>query len=245
MPHGAGHNRLVGAVPGDLETASGLAPDQLLHAGRPLPAALALSHREQAERLPAAPALRGVRAEAVGDVSFDRMAANEGRRDRFREALHIPPGCRLVVVSSTWNRDSLLGSGRDAVRRLLAALPADSYRVALIAHPNVWCRHDPHGLRRLLSDEQDAGLILVDPYQGWRAALVAADLVVGDHGSTTYYAAALGRPVLLAAFGRDELDPASPLHAFARRVPFLGPADDPGAPCRPPWTRPRPTPATC
>ncbi|MFW5416510.1 hypothetical protein J0910_07805 [Nocardiopsis sp. CNT-189] len=227
MPHGAGHNRLVGAVPGDLETASGLAPGQLLHAGRALPAALALSHTEQADRLPAAPALRGVRAEAVGDISFDRMSANEGRRDRFREALRIPPGHRLIAVSSTWNRDSLLGSGRDAVRRLLAALPADSYRVALIAHPNVWCRHGPHGLRRLLSDEQDAGLVLVDPYQGWRAALVAADAVVGDHGSTTYYAAALGRPVLLAAFGGDELDPASPLHAFARRVPFLGPGDDP------------------
>ncbi|WP_239648862.1 DUF3054 family protein [Nocardiopsis chromatogenes] len=36
--------------------------------------------------------------------------------------------------------------------------------------------------------------------------------MVGDHGSATYYAAALGR---------DELDPASPLHAFGAACPTL------------------------
>ncbi|GAB3480154.1 hypothetical protein [Nocardiopsis coralliicola] len=226
MPHGAGHNRLVDALPGDLSTASGLAPEQLLHAGQPLPTALAVSHPEQIGRLHAHPALRRVDAEAVGDVTFDRLALNEGRRDRFRAALGAGPGQRLVVVSSTWNRDSLLGSGRDALRRLLAQLPSDRYRIALVAHPNVWARHDPHGLQRILSDELAAGLALVDPFQGWQGALIAADAVVGDHGSTTYYAASLGRPVLLAAFGRDELDPASPLHAFARRVPGLDPRGD-------------------
>ncbi|MDA2809994.1 hypothetical protein O4J56_05035 [Nocardiopsis sp. RSe5-2] len=226
MPHGAGHNRLVGETPGALESASGLAPEQLLHAGAPIPTALALSHHEQRARI--AGALRGVRTEVVGDPSFDRMAHNAGRRDRFRRALGVPEGGRLVVLSSTWNRDSLVGSVREGIRRILRRLPNDTYRTALVVHPNVWHRHGQlNGLDLLLRQERAAGLALVDPHEGWRAALIAADAVVGDHGSTTYYAAALGRPVLLAAFGRDELDPASPLHAFGAACPSLGPEDDP------------------
>lgn len=226
MPHGAGHNRLVGETPGALGTASGLAPEQLLHAGAPVPSALALSHHEQRGRL--AGALHGIRTEVVGDPSFDRMVHNAGRRDRYRRALGVPEGGRLVVLSSTWNRDSLVGSVREGIRRILRRLPSDTYRTALVVHPNVWHRHGQlNGLDLLLRRERAAGLSLIDPHEGWRSALIAADAVVGDHGSTTYYAAALGRPVLLAAFGRDELDPASPLHAFGAACPSLGPQDDP------------------
>jgi hypothetical protein len=42
------------------------------------------------------------------------------------------------------------------------------------------------------------GLILVPPEEGWRATMIASDRVIGDHGSTTQYAAAIGRPVILA-----------------------------------------------
>ncbi|MDA2808150.1 hypothetical protein [Nocardiopsis suaedae] len=226
MPHGAGHNRLVGEAPGTLGTASGLAPEQLLHAGVPVPGALALSHHEQRDRM--AGALHGIRTEVVGDPSFDRMAHNTGRRDRYRRALGVPEGGRLVVLSSTWNSDSLVGSVREGIRRILRRLPNDTYRTALVVHPNVWHRHGGrNGLDLLLRQERSAGLAIVDPHVGWRAALIAADAVVGDHGSTTYYAAALGRPVLLAAFGRDELDPASPLHAFGAACPSLEAGGDP------------------
>ncbi|WP_017541854.1 hypothetical protein [Nocardiopsis halophila] len=226
MPHGAGHNRLVQEADGPLRTASGLAPEQLLHAGVPVPTVLALSHPEQRGRLRGP--LERIRTEVVGDPSFDRMRDNEGRRDRFRRALGVPEGGRLVVLSSTWNRDSLVGSVREGIRRVLRRLPCEEYRTALVVHPNVWHRHGRRkGLELLLRRERAAGLALVDPHEGWRAALIAADAVVGDHGSTTYYAAALGRPVLLAAFGRDELDPASPLHAFGAACPVLAPDEDP------------------
>ncbi|HEY2595034.1 MAG TPA: hypothetical protein VGK33_14150, partial [Chloroflexota bacterium] len=49
------------------------------------------------------------------------------------------------------------------------------------------------------------------PDEGWRAALIAADVVITDHGSLTCYAAALGRPVLLAADGDGEVVPGSPM----------------------------------
>ncbi|MFC7740294.1 hypothetical protein ACFQXA_03960 [Nocardiopsis composta] len=60
---------------------------------------------------------------------------------------------------------------------------------------------------------------LIPPEQGWQAALVAADAVIGDHGSVTYYAAALGRPVLLAAFDEGEVLPGSHIDLLGRAAP--------------------------
>ncbi|MGK5548325.1 hypothetical protein ACSNOH_26895, partial [Streptomyces sp. URMC 127] len=70
-----------------------------------------------------------------------------------------------------------------------------------------------------------AGLALVDPLEDWRQALIAADCVIGDHGSVTYYAAAIGRPVLLGAFPGAALDPDSPVAALGRTAPRLRPYD--------------------
>lgn len=243
MPHGVGHNRRVGEAPGSLTSASGLDPSQLLHDGRVVADRLALSHAEQLARLSRTcpPAARhGV---VVGDPTFDRMLAHAGRRDRYRTALGVgggdgPGGAgfeagagdgtdrRFVVLSSTWNRDSLLGAERDLIRELLAALPVDHYRVGLIAHPNVWYRHGRAMLELWFADEIEAGLVLIPPYEGWRVALVAADVVIGDHGSVTFYAAAIGRPVLVAAFGDTELDPASPLLTFGRGARRIDPGAD-------------------
>lgn len=224
MPHGAGHNRRVGSVPGSLVHASGLDASELLHEGRPIASRFLFSHSEQRVRLDSSlPHARG-RGVVVGDPAFDRMLAALGRRDRYREALDLG-GRRLVVISSTWNQESLLGSRRALVRDLLAELPHDEYRVALVAHPNVHHRHDPAQLELWFADEIEAGLALIPDAEGWRAALIAADLVIGDQGSVTYYAAALGRPVLLAAFGTGTLDPDSPLLEFGDRLPRVSCGD--------------------
>lgn len=221
MPHGAGHNRRVGGTPGSLAHASGLDSAELLHGGEAIASRFLFSHSEQRARLDAAlPDARG-RGVVVGDPAYDRMLAALGRRDRYRDALDLR-GRRLVVVSSTWNRGSLLGSRRALVRELLARLPHDEYRVALIAHPNVHRHHDPSQLELWFADEVEAGLALIPDAEGWRAALIAADVVIGDQGSVTYYAAALGRPVLLAAFETGDLDPDSPLLEFGGQLPRVG-----------------------
>jgi hypothetical protein len=196
LPHGVGHNRLVGAAPGDLDVASGLAPEQLVHRTwygrrRVVPARIALSHSEQLDRLRCSCPPAADRARVVGDPAFDRMLANSGRRDRYRSTLGADAGRRLVVLSSTWNRRTLLGAQRDLVRRLLAELPVDEYRVLLVAHPNIWAREGGARLGLWFADELEAGLGIVPPSEGWRTALIASDLVVGDHGSVTFYAAAL------------------------------------------------------
>ncbi|MDQ1304794.1 MAG: hypothetical protein QG671_622, partial [Actinomycetota bacterium] len=56
--------------------------------------------------------------------------------------------------------------------------------------------------------------------QGWQRALVSADVVIGDHGSVTFYAAALGLPLLLGAFG-EEVVPGTPLDEISHLVPRL------------------------
>ncbi len=156
----------------------------------------------------------------AGDPCLDRMLASVALRNRYRRAFDTE-GRRLVVLSSTWGRFSLLGNDPTLPARMLAELPIDEYRVAAALHPNVWARHGPWQVRQWLADAIDAGLLLVAPDEGWRAALIAADVVVADHGSVTCYAAALGKPVLLAADGAGEVVPESPMDTLRATLPQL------------------------
>ncbi|MFD3789537.1 hypothetical protein [Streptomyces cyaneofuscatus] len=204
-----------------------MSPEWLLSGGRPFVDGLVLSHPEQVARL------RQVCPEAVGasvlagDPCFDRILAARPYRDRFRRALGVRRGQRLVVLNSTWNPEGFFGDGGDQdllpglLPRLAAELPADGYRLAAVLHPNIWHGHGPGQIRAWLDRARRSGLSLIDPVHAWRQALVAADLVVGDFGAVSYYAAALGAPVLLAAAEQDRLDPDAPLAAFVREAPRL------------------------
>ncbi|MFF7813667.1 hypothetical protein ACFZCF_17410 [Streptomyces sp. NPDC007945] len=138
-------------------------------------------------------------------------------------------GQRLIVLNSTWNPEGFFGNGggRDVLPgllpRLAAELPTDDYRLAVVLHPNIWYGHGPGQIRAWLDRARRNGLILIDPVHAWRQALLAADLVMGDFGAVSYYAAALGTPVLIAADGTDVLDAEAPLAAFVRDAPRLDP----------------------
>lgn len=207
----------------------GLSADWLLHEGRPLASRVVLSHPEQLERLrrdcpEAVPA-----ALVAGDPCFDRMLASVPHRRRYRHAFGLDDHHKLITVTSTWGRASLLGRHGGLLRDLLAELPLDEYRVAGVLHPNIWHGHGPWQVRSWLSACVRAGLILLPPLEGWRAALVASDLVIGDHGSVTFYGAALGRPTLLGAFPHDAVAGDSPVARLGRAAPRL----DAAAPLRP------------
>jgi hypothetical protein len=206
-----------------------LSEEWLLAHGKPFVDGLVLSHPEQAERLeracpPAAPS-----AVLAGDPCFDRLLAARPHRERFRRALGVRRGQRLVVLNSTWNPEGFFGTGGGAdvlpalLPRLTAELPADDYRLAAVLHPNIWHGHGPGQIRVWLDRACRSGLTLVDPVGEWRQALLAADLVLGDFGAVTYYGAALGTPVLLAAAAQDRLDPEAPLATFVREAPRLDP----------------------
>ena len=194
-----------------------------------------LSHPEQVERLRAACPDAADSAVLAGDPCFDRILAARPYRERFRRALGVRRGQKLVVLNSTWNPESLFGDGggEDVLPALLprmtSELPADTYRLAAVLHPNIWHGHGPGQIRAWLDRARRGGLALIDPLSGWRQALLAADAVIGDHGAVTYYAAALGTPVLLGAAPLAGLDPDSPAADFVRGAPRL----DPSAPPRP------------
>ncbi|MEV6674560.1 hypothetical protein [Streptomyces sp. NPDC051162] len=206
----------------------GMDPDWLLHDGRPIADATVLSHPEQLDRLGAACPEAAATAVLAGDPCYDRILGALPHRDRFRRALGVAAGQRLIVVNSTWSPGSLFGDGDgdllpSLLPRLTAELPADEYRVAAVLHPNIWHGHGPGQVRAWLDRARRAGLVLVPPLEGWRQALIAADCVLGDHGSVTYYAAAIGTPVLLGAFPDAALDPDSPVAALGRTAPRLRP----------------------
>ncbi|WP_329125610.1 hypothetical protein [Streptomyces sp. NBC_01465] len=213
----------------------GLSPEWVLsESGTPVADALVLSHPEQLERLRAACPEAAPTAVLAGDPCFDRILAARPYRDRFRRALGVREGQRLVVLNSTWNPESLFGDGGDQdvlaalLPRLTAELPADEFRIAAVLHPNTWHGHGPGQIRAWLDRARRGGLTLIDPLHSWRQALIAADAVIGDHGAVTYYAAALATPVLLGVAPLDGLDPRSPLAEFVREAPRL----DPYAPLR-------------
>ncbi|PWW53159.1 hypothetical protein DFQ13_116149 [Actinokineospora spheciospongiae] len=193
----------------------------LLYDGAPIADALVLSHEEQLDRLREAVPEAAHTAVVAGDPCFDRMRASAGLRSRYRALFGVDDQRVLVVVSSTWSSGSLVGSWPDLLRRLLAALPMDSYRVAAVVHPNVWHGHGPWQVRAWLADCLRAGLLLVPELEGWRAALIAADCVVGDNGAVTCYGAAIGRPVLLGAFPERDVAAGSPVDVLGRLAPRL------------------------
>lgn len=207
----------------------GLSPDWLLENGRPLAAATVLSHPEQLTRLRESVPEAADTAVLAGDPCYDRILQALPQRDRFRRALGVGPGQRLVVVSSTWAPRSLFGGDAEShdnllpwlLSRLSTELPADEYRAVAVLHPNIWHGHGPGQIRSWLDSACRAGLEVIPPLEGWRQALIAADCVLGDHSSVTYYAASIGVPVLLGAFPQQDLAPDSPVAALGRTAPHL------------------------
>ncbi|MDT0450356.1 hypothetical protein [Streptomyces hesseae] len=155
---------------------------------------------------------------------MDDLRAGLPFRAEYRAALGLTPGRKLLALTSTWGPHSLLGANMDLVRRALAELPPDEYRVLAAVHPNVWYGHGGWQLRAWLAPYLRSGLLLPAPETDtWKAALVAADAFIGDHGSLTLYAAALGVPGLLGAFGDEVVAAGSPMARLGAALPRVAP----------------------
>ncbi|WP_130348298.1 hypothetical protein [Herbihabitans rhizosphaerae] len=205
---------------GNRKPVFGLSPEWLFDGDRLIPSSLVLSHPEQVERLVATCPRAAEVAVLAGDTCLDRMSASVALRPSYRRALGCAEDHRLVLISSTWGPDSLFGAHPDLVSRLVARLPIDDFRVVLSLHPNIVHRHAPWQIDRWSQAWRRAGVTVLPPEEGWRAAVVAADVVVGDHGSVTFYGAALGRPVLLASAPRHAVAPDSAVGRFLTAAPL-------------------------
>jgi hypothetical protein len=204
MAHGAGRGKRVRpAGRGTPATADpqvyGLDAARLTRDGEVLASALALSHEAERDivrrQCPEALAVTVV----VGDPCLDRLVASIPWRERYRQAFGVAEGQRVVVVSSTWGHSGLFGSVPDLLPRLMEEALEARCRIAALLHPAVWAAHGHRQVRAWLGECRKAGLILAEPADDWRALLLAGDHVIGDHGSVTVYAAALGLPTLRLA----------------------------------------------
>ncbi|HWE90030.1 MAG TPA: hypothetical protein VG317_11280 [Pseudonocardiaceae bacterium] len=224
LSHGAGSlksRRFSRMASNVTRETTGLDREMLTFRGRVVPQAIALSHDDELDVLRRTCPEAVDRAVVAGDICFDRMIASCGLRSRYRRALGVRDDQTLVTVSSTWSPDSTFGQHITVYRRLLDELPADQFRVAAVLHPNIWAVHGRWQVRAWLADCLTDGLLVIPPEEGWRATMIAADWVLGDHGSTTVYAAALGKPVTLAAFPEHNVRPGSLADHVARHAPGL------------------------
>jgi hypothetical protein len=158
----------------------------------------------------------------AGDPAYDRLLASVPRRPRYRRAFGMRPGQRLVLCSSTWGPGAQLGILPGLACRLAGELPVDEFKVAMIIHPNIWFGHGPWQVRVWLRTATEAGVVLVPPRgDEWRAAVLASDLLIADHGSVGFYGMAIGRPLLRASFGESYLRADAPLAELAQLAPEL------------------------
>lgn len=228
LPHGAGHNKLSRAGddrnPGAPRTVGGMGRQYLMRDGKVVPRAVALAHRDDLATLArTCPEALPV-AEVVGDATRDRIVASLPLRRRYRAALGLRRGQKLLLVSSTWGLGSSFNRLDALLPRLLTELPPERYLIAVLVHPNVWSGHGDWQVRSWLAAARRRGIVVIPPEADWRPPLIAADWVIGDHGSVTLYATLTRAAILLARFPAADVDLASPGAELARTAPALSPA---------------------
>ncbi|MEV7551845.1 hypothetical protein AB0N89_19655 [Amycolatopsis sp. NPDC089917] len=222
LPHGTGGIR--SRVSPQTTELRGHPRDLLVRDGRVVPETMVFAHEDDARRMCRAFPEAASRVVVAGDVCFDRMRASMPLRLRYRDAAGVEAHQKLVVISSTWSPHSLFGGNLDLVTRLATALRGPGYRVMAALHPLTWSAHGTRQVRAWLAEALDAGIRLLPPDEGWRAALVASDCVIGDHGSVTQYAAGLGKPVLLNPGSVLDVRKGSLADRLWKAAPVLDPA---------------------
>ncbi|WP_437086259.1 hypothetical protein [Streptomyces sp. enrichment culture] len=227
VSHGAGHIKpltdTTARTPGGRRAPGMLNPVHLMHEGRVVPAAVVYAHeRDVAELARTCPQALPV-AHVVGDPCVDRITAALPRRAEYRRALGLTEGQRLVVVTSTWGPASTFGRLDALVPHLLSQLPGDRYRIALSVHPNVFAGHGPWQVYGWLAGCRGRGIAVVPPEADWQSLLVAADWIVGDHGSLAAYGTLTEAALLLTAGPRREVSAHSPAALLAAAAPVVSP----------------------
>jgi hypothetical protein len=224
VQHGAGRakreRRAAGGIPVE-RPVHALTPEHLIQSGRVIPSALVLSHENQREILLRQCPEAAQTAVVAGDPCYDILRASLPRRAQYREALGTPAGREIVLLAATWGPHSLFERRRNLYAKALRELDSRRYQVVAMLHPATWFGHGLRQIRAWLSDERAAGLVLIEPEEDWRGVVVAADYVIGDHGSATAYAAAIGKPVVHTGLALDEVDASSPQAFIGARAPEL------------------------
>ncbi|WNV91486.1 hypothetical protein [Umezawaea sp. Da 62-37] len=136
--HGAGFNRVLPSRTRSEDEPVGLSRhEHRTRWGRLIASVIGLSHEDQRASLMRLGRGAVERGYVIGDPTFDRIKANLPMREEFRRGLGLLPWQELVTITSTWGVHALVRRP-ELVNRLLAQLPQDEFRVALVLHPNEW-----------------------------------------------------------------------------------------------------------
>ncbi|MFD9701362.1 hypothetical protein [Lentzea sp. NPDC059081] len=197
-------------------------PEKLMRGGEVIPARLMLANDDEVLAVAKSCARALPAAVIAGDPCFDRMSASSPYKELYREALGAAHGQRIVFAVSSWSPHSLCGSDPQFLTRLADELAGTDNLVVASLHPFWW---DAHGRRQILAwlgHARERGLVLLPPDEGWRAAAVAADVVLSDHGSAGRYAAALGVRTMMSVRSLVDVRPGSSADLLSR---FATPLD--------------------
>ncbi|MEU3958698.1 hypothetical protein AB0F42_02480 [Streptomyces buecherae] len=226
VSHGAGHIKLhreqALLAPGERRWPGMLSRQHLLHDGRVASAAIVYAHDRDLKELARSCPEALPKATVVGDPCVDRITAGMPHRERYRRALGVEAGQRLVVVSSTWGPTSTFGQLNSLLPQLLGQLP-EGHRVALLLHPNVFAGHGVWQVRAWLAGLGGRGVAIVPPEVDWQPVLIAADWIIGDHGSLSAYGTLTQATMLLTAAPRREISATSPAALLAAVAPVVTP----------------------
>jgi hypothetical protein len=224
MAHGARYEKKTPRRPGSgAETPRlrhGLGVESMVWHARTVASRVVVAHKDDIAALD--PTVAGLieSARVMGDPIVDQIDGHLHLRERYREDLELEPGMKLIVVTSTAGRRCLWLDRPELLHRLVTELPAQQYRIVAILHPHlrhVYGTQLDIALRRLLA----RGLRLVPPDQDWMVPVIAADWVLGDHGSVLQYATRTPAVLLKSGFATDEIATGSARARLGEQVPAL------------------------
>ncbi|MEU6735740.1 hypothetical protein ABZ929_21555 [Streptomyces physcomitrii] len=221
LSHGAGYVKRISGLGPEEDGIPGLRRKDVMPDGATLPAALTVPHTEElrglARSCPEALPITRV----VGDPVCDRVTASLPHRAAYREALGLRAEEKLVLFLSTWGPHSAFAKAETLLPRLATELPKDRFRTAVLLHPNVFAWHGRYQVSAWLAACVRRGIAIFPPETEWRSLLIAADHLLGDHGSLSVYATLTDAPILLASSPEGEINPDSPAATLAATAPAL------------------------
>jgi len=143
----------------------------------------------------------------VGNLRADELIRLNQEREAVRQQLGLQKKDRVLLICSTWGPDSLIQRFGTTLLKEISNI-SETYKVYLLIHP-LNDRVEFSGRSTILECldvyERNGIARRVDPKESPLPYLVAADIVLSDHGSLSLYYALLERPLLFVPFATEDL----------------------------------------
>jgi hypothetical protein len=144
----------------------------------------------------------------VGSLEEDRLLAQVGQREYFRQQLGISQGEVVVLVTSTWGPYCLMEQMGDSLLAQAQKLKS-KFKFIFSVHPLEY-RPKANGERvwgQYLSSQPSQGFMVRDPSEDWIPYMLACDILLTDHTSLASRGAVLERPMVYVPVPDEVIDP--------------------------------------